>query len=422
MLSVALTLLVAAAAAPVASQGGAAQLDRAVTDLRLDWFFLLVFPLLYQWPLGAVWALLGGASAMLALLPWLPPQLRRGAAPSYRMDVHGHAGSITVRAGESLLEAGLRDGAALPYECRNGGCGVCRCTVLHGRVDHGPYQRSALSDAQRARGQTLACCATPLSDLEIEFELAVAPRAAPLQHRAIVERMDRLAPEVMRLVLALPDEEALPFVAGQYIQIVLPDGERRAFSFANPPHDNRRIELHVRRIPGGRFTGHVFDQMRVGDELRFEGPLGDFRLSDSDAPILMVAGATGFAPIKSIVEDAFHRGIARPMWLYWGVRRRADLYMLELAQRWQAEHDNFHVVPVLSEAAPEDAWTGRRGLVHEAMLADFPDLRGHEVYVCGSVKMVDAAVPAFVAQGVSEDACFSDAFVPVLRGQAAPAA
>jgi NAD(P)H-flavin reductase/ferredoxin len=421
MLSVALTLLVAAAVAPVASQGGAAQLDRAVTELRLDWFYLLVFPLLYQWPLGAVWALLGGATATLALLPWLPPRFRRAVAPSYRMDVHGLAAPITVRAGESLLEAGLRDGAALPYECRNGGCGVCRCTVLHGRVDHGPYQRSALSDAQRASGQTLACCATALSDLEIEFELAVSGRAAPLQHRAIVERMDRLAPEVMRLVLALPDEEALPFVAGQYINIVLPDGERRAFSFANPPHDNRRIELHVRRIPGGRFTGHVFEQMRVGDELRFEGPLGDFRLSESDAPILMVAGATGFAPIKSIVEDAFHRGITRPMWLYWGVRRRADLYMLELAQRWQAEHDNFHVVPVLSEAAPEDAWTGRRGLVHEAMLADFPDLRGHEVYVCGSVKMVDAAIPAFVAQGVSEDACFSDAFVPVLRGRAAPA-
>ncbi|MCW5657189.1 MAG: 2Fe-2S iron-sulfur cluster binding domain-containing protein [Burkholderiaceae bacterium] len=421
MWSVALTLLVAAAAAPVASQGGAAQLERAVTDVRLDWFYLLVFPLLYQWPLGAVWALLGGATAALVLLPWLPPRLRRGALPSHRMEVHGHAGPITARAGESLLEAGLRAGAALPYECRNGGCGVCRCTVLHGRVDHGPYQHSALSDAQRARGQTLACCATALSDLEIEFE---APLCAPLAtrlHRAIVERMDRLAPEVMRLTLVLPDEEPMAFVAGQYIHIVLPDGQRRAFSFANPPHDNTRIELHVRRIPGGRFTGHVFTQMQAGDELHFEGPLGSFRLNDSDAPILMVAGATGFAPIKSIVEDAFHRGIRRPIWLYWGVRRRADLYMLELALQWQSQHPNFQVVPVLSEATAEDAWTGRRGLVHEAMLADFPDLRGHEVYVCGSVKMVDAAVPAFVAQGLSEDACFSDAFLPVMGSAVASA-
>ena len=341
---------------------------------------------------------------------------------TYQLTIEPLGQTIDIEACQTVLDACLRAGVWLPHACGHGLCGTCKVQTLQGELDHGEASPFALMDFEREEAKCLACCATPLSDLEIEFELAVAPRAAPQQHRAVVERMDRLAPEVMRLVLALPDEGALPFVAGQYIHIVLPDGERRAFSFANPPHDNRRIELHVRHIPGGRFTGHVFTQMRVGDELRFEGPLGDFRLSDSDAPILMVAGATGFAPIKSIVEDAFHRGIARPMWLYWGVRRRADLYMLELAQRWQAEHPNFHVVPVLSEAAPEDAWTGRRGLVHEAMLADFPDLRGHEVYVCGSVKMVDAAVPAFVAQGVSEDACFSDAFLPVLRGHAVPAA
>ncbi|HNJ83531.1 MAG TPA: FAD-binding oxidoreductase, partial [Piscinibacter sp.] len=172
------------------------------------------------------------------------------------------------------------------------------------------------------------------------------------------------------------------------------------------------IELHVRRIPGGRFTGQVFTQMKVGDTLRFEGPLGDFTLREGEAPILFVAGATGFAPIKSIVEDAFARGITRPMRLYWGVRKRADLYALDLAEQWQREHANFRVVPVLSEPDPDGAWSGRTGLVHEAMLADFPDLSGHEVYVCGSVKMVEAAVPAFLAQGLGEGFCFSDAFVP----------
>jgi NAD(P)H-flavin reductase len=140
--------------------------------------------------------------------------------------------------------------------------------------------------------------------------------------------------------------------------------------------------------------------------------LGNFTLSESEHPILFVAGATGFAPIKSIVEDAFHRGIKRPMRLYWGTRKRRDLYMLELAQRWQREHANFAVIPVLSEAGPEDDWHGRRGLVHEAILGDFPDLHGHQVYVCGSVNMVDAAVPAFIARGLSEDSCFSDAFRP----------
>ena len=409
MISVALTLLVMAALAPVHSQGGAADLSQAVASVQLDWFYLLIFPLLYLWPLGQVWALLVGASAVLVLVPWLPPSWRRGAARSFQMSVHGVPAAVHVRAGETLLDAGLREGLALPYECRNGGCGVCRCSVLHGQVDHGVYQRSVLSDAQRALGQTLLCCATPLSDLEIEVELQAAAAPGVARYRARVHSMERLTPEVMRLRLDVTDGAPPAFVAGQYIHIVLDDGQRRAFSFANAPHDNRLIELHVRLIPGGRFTGAVFNTMQVGDELAFEGPLGDFRLRDSDAPILLVAGATGFAPIKSIVEDAFHRGIRRPMWLYWGVRQRRDLYMLELAQQWAAQHADFHLVPVLSE--PGDEWTGRRGLVHEAMLQDFPDLSGREVYVCGSVRMVEAAVPAFIARGLGEDFCFSDAFL-----------
>jgi NAD(P)H-flavin reductase/ferredoxin len=317
-----------------------------------------------------------------------------------------------VRAGETLLEAGLRHGLALPYECRNGGCGVCVCTVLHGEVDAGNYQRSALPDAARAQGRVLMCCATPLSDVDIEVETATAPtRKALALHEARVTAMGLLAPDVMHLTLKLPDGVAMPFRAGQYVNVVLDDGQRRAFSFANPPQVRDHIELHVRRVPGGRFTGHVFDALQVGDTLRLEGPLGDFTLRDGPTPILFVAGATGFAPIKSIVEDAFARGVERPMFLYWGVRRRADLYALDLALGWQRAHPNFHVVPVLSEPADEDHWSGRTGFVHEAMLADFPDLRGHEVYVCGSVKMVEAAVPAFLERGLGEDACFSDAFV-----------
>jgi NAD(P)H-flavin reductase len=162
--------------------------------------------------------------------------------------------------------------------------------------------------------------------------------------------------------------------------------------------------------------------MKVGDAVRFEGPLGDFTLRESAHPILFVAGATGFAPIKSIAEDAFARGLTRPMWLYWGVRQRSELYSLELAEQWQREHANFHVVPVLSQPGPRDSWTGREGLVHEAMLADFPDLRDYEVYVCGSVKMVEAAVPAFITQGLAEDLCFSDAFVPSPNPPAATSA
>jgi NAD(P)H-flavin reductase len=224
--------------------------------------------------------------------------------------------------------------------------------------------------------------------------------------------LEKLGHDVMRLAIELPAGERIGWAAGQYINIVLDDGQRRAYSFAGPPGTDGPIELHVRLVPGGRFTGHVFNAMKVGDEIRFEGPLGDFTLRESERPILFIAGATGFAPVKSIVEEAFARGLHRPMWLYWGVRRRADLYMAELAERWQREHPNFHFVPVLSHAEPADAWTGRSGLVHEAMLADFPDMRGYEVYVCGSVKMVEAAVPVFLEHGLGADACFSDAFVP----------
>ena len=407
------TLLALSLVEPALSQGGAANMAVAAGTLRFDWFLLALLPLFYLWPLGQVWALVGASTALLVALPWLAPGFKRRTKGEFALEVHAgtRVRALKVRAGETLLEAGLREGLALRFECRNGGCGVCVCSVMQGSVDHGAYQRSALPDPLRAQGQALMCCATPLSDLSIEVELV---DAAPLlqRHLCRVERIERLAPEMIRLRLSLPDGERIAFTAGQYINIVLDDGQRRAFSFANPPHDNAEVELHVRLIPGGRFTTHVFTRLQVGDRLAFEGPLGDFRLRDSARPILFVAGATGFAPVKSILEDAFHRGVQRPMWLYWGVRRRHDLYLLELAEGWQREHTNFHFVPVLSDPEPEDAWRGRTGLVHLAMLADFPDLSGHEVYVCGSVKMVEAAVPAFIAQGLAEDVCFSDAFMP----------
>lgn len=316
-----------------------------------------------------------GATLLLLLLPWLPP--RRGGRAPIQLTLHPGPVRVAARAGETLLEAGLRAGVVLPYDCRSGGCGACVCTVHNGRVDLGPYQPAALSEAMRARGQALMCCA---------------------------------------------------FSAGQYINILLDDGAKRAFSFANAPPDPAAppstagglIELHVRLIPRGRFTTHVFERMQVGDPVEFEGPLGRFTLHDSQRPILFVAGATGFAPIKSILEDAFRRGIQRPMTLYWGVRTRSDLYLLDLVDRWQREQPAFRFVPVLSAADDDKDWSGRRGLVHQAMIADHPSLAGFEVYACGSVRMVEAAVPDFLAHGLDEQFCFSDAFVPTRM--AAPAA
>jgi CDP-4-dehydro-6-deoxyglucose reductase, E3 len=413
--SVLAMLLVLSLVRPAFSQGGAADLGLAVASVQLDWFYLALFPLLVSWPLGEVWLLVTAGTALLLAIPLWPPTFRRRGRREYQLVVHGTEGAqaqLRLREGETILEAGLREGLALPYECRNGACGVCVCSIEHGAVTHRPYQRNALTDAATARGQALMCCAVPQGDVVIEVQgLAQVPGVARV-HTGRVIGLERLSDEVMRVMIEVPEDECLRFVAGQYINILIDGGDRRAFSFANAPHESGVVELHVRRIPGGRFTGHVFDGMRLGDTLRFEGPLGNFTLQESARPILFVAGATGFAPVKSILEDAFHRGIRRPMRLYWGVRRPKDLYMLDLAQRWQREHENFLVVPVVSHPEPQDGWTGRSGYVHEAMVADFANLTGYEVYVCGSLSMVQAAVPAFMAQGLSESACYSDAFLP----------
>ncbi|MBI3524246.1 MAG: cytochrome b N-terminal domain-containing protein [Betaproteobacteria bacterium] len=410
-----LSMLALALLKPALSQGGAANFGMDIGTLEFDWFYLAIFPLPYLWPLGRVWALVSGATALLALLPWLPPKFRRGAHQEFHITVHPDSCNIPVRAGETILEAGLRAGLALPFECRNGGCGACCCAILNGSVNHGTYQPGALSAADRALGQTLMCCAVPLSDIEIEYAADHAAAAVRVQrYNGRIERMERLSDDVMRLILSLPSGETIAFAASQYINILLDNGQRRAFSFANLPHQNDNIELHVRLVPSGLFTTHVFTQMQVGDSLQFEGPLGAFTLHESTRPIIFVAGATGFAPIKSIVEDAFQRGIRRPMLLYWGVRRRKDLYMLKLADQWQRGHPNYKFIPVLSEAGPEDRWPGRTGLVHEAIVRDFPDLTGYQVYVCGSVKMVETAFPAFLARGLTEEFCFSDAFLPAV--------
>jgi NAD(P)H-flavin reductase len=215
----------------------------------------------------------------------------------------------------------------------------------------------------------------------------------------------------MRVMLKLEGREPIEFYAGQYINILLEDGEKRAFSFATAPQVSDRIELQIRRIPGGRYTTQVFEKMQPGERVRFEGPLGSFFLrEDSEKPIIFVAGSTGFAPVKSMVEYAFARGMKRKMLLYWGTRRPEDMYLAALPAQWEREHDNFRFVPVISEPRPEDHWSGRTGLVHEAILEDFPNLAEYQVYASGSAGMVEAANPAFRARGLAQDDCFSDAF------------
>jgi CDP-4-dehydro-6-deoxyglucose reductase len=332
---------------------------------------------------------------------------------SYQISLQPGGHRFSAEADETILEAALTAGLLLPHSCRDGACGACKGKVLTGEVDFGDVTDGALSTAEREAGYALFCCATPRSDLTLEARSVTRASDIPVRKLPCrVQRLQRLAADVMLLDLKLPASEAFQFRAGQYIDILLANAQRRSFSIANAPHDTGHIELHVRRIDGGHFTGQVFDTMKEKDILRLEGPLGSFWLrEDTDRPILLVAGGTGFAPIKSIVEHVIHAGLQRPIALYWGARDRAGLYLDELARSWSVALPRFTYVPVLSDEKPEDAWTGRRGLVHQAVLDDFADLSDREVYACGAPAMVEAARDNFTARcGLPEDQFFADAF------------
>ncbi len=418
-ISIAVTLMfvVLALVKPILSQGGEADMSVVPTNIDFDWFELPVLALVYVTNPLHLWFWVLGLTALLFLIPWLPPTRRGAAKEQTRITFHPAHKAVTARFGETLLDAGLRQDINLPYECRNGGCGACKCTVLAGKVDPGLYQPSALSAEELAQGKVLLCCATALDDAEIEYDASAAVKAFK-EYRARVVKMEKLTYDVMRVLLKLPEGQQIPFKAGQYINIILDDGQRRAFSFANPPHEAEFVELQIRLMKGGLFTTHVFEKMKEGDEVRFEGPIGDFSLRESQRPIVFVAGATGFAPVKSMVEDAFKRGLKREIHLYWGVKQLRDLYLPDLPQQWARDHANFHFIPVLSDPAPEDVWNGRTGLVHEAILEDFPELKGHEIYACGSVRMVEAIFPFLKNHGAEDGACFSDAFTVSARSMA----
>jgi CDP-4-dehydro-6-deoxyglucose reductase, E3 len=318
----------------------------------------------------------------------------------------GH--EFDVDEGESVLTAALRQHLVLPYGCRNGACGSCKGRILEGRVDYGVYQRKALTEEEKAQGKALFCQAKPLTELVIEARTIGAARDIPIRTLPCrVQKMERLADDVIVLHLRLPANERLQFLAGQYLEFLLKDGSRRSFSMGNAPHDDELIQLHVRHVAGGQFTDHVFGKMKERDILRLEAPLGTFFLrEDSAKPIVFVASGTGFAPIKSIIEHALHKGLARPMVLYWGGRRPKDLYMDALARQWPIQY-----IPVVSDALPEDHWAGRTGFVHRAVMEDFPDLSTHQVYACGVPVMVDAAKRDFTQQcRLPEEEFFADSF------------
>lgn len=330
---------------------------------------------------------------------------------SYQVTIQPSGHQFIVERGQTVLEAALDAGFALPYGCRNGACGACKGKVLAGRVDYGEAQEGTLTAEDRKQGLALFCCAKPLEDLVIEVREVTAVKDIPVKTLPCrVERLEKLCHDVMGIWLKLPSSERLQFLPGQYIDFLLKDGKRRSFSLANAPEEDALLELHARHVPGGYFTDHIFNVMKVKDILRINGPLGSFFLRESDKPAIFVAGGTGFAPIKSILTHAFHHRVDRQMVLYWGARTVKDLYMPELPAKWQQEHDNFSFIPVIQAPAPEEHWTGRTGHVHEAVLADFADLSGYQAYVCGAPVMVAAARRDFTARGLPAEEFYSDSF------------
>jgi CDP-4-dehydro-6-deoxyglucose reductase len=337
---------------------------------------------------------------------------------SFSITIQPSGRQFDMQRDDTVLSAAISAGIGLPYGCKDGACGSCKCKLLEGRVIHGAHQEKALSQAEEDAGYLLTCCATPQTDLVIEARQVVGMGDFPvIKMPTRVTRLSRVAPDVMVLRLQLPATNSFGFRAGQYIEFVLKDGHRRSYSMANAPHAVKEagpegIELHIRHMPGGLFTDHVFNGLKEKEILRVEGPFGTFFLrEESDRPVVLLGSGTGFAPLKAIIEHMRHAGITRPTVLYWGCRSKQDLYLNDWAEQQAAELPWLRYVPVLSDALPEDQWTGRTGFVHQAVLADLPDLSAHEVYACGAPVMVQSARCDFVAQaGLPDEYFYADAF------------
>lgn len=327
---------------------------------------------------------------------------------AYDVHIAGTDLHFACDAQQNILDAALKAGIEMPYSCRKGVCGNCAGAVASGEVQCPPAGEIVQP------GQHLFCQCLPLGDLEIvPTAWHRTDPAARKTFNVKVYRNTPAADDVSVLQLRLPAGQRAKFKAGQYLQIALPDGSRRSYSMANPPHESDMLQLHVRHVPGGQFT-QIVQQLKAGDVLRVELPFGSFELrEESVAPMLCVVGGTGFAPVKSLLDDIVKKGIKRPITLIWGGRNRGGLYLMAAVERWKKMLPEFTFVPAVEDPGDAQALGGFHGRVDEAVRAHCTALADSEVYCCGAPAMVASVKKVCVDErGLDPRHFFSDVFVP----------
>ena len=329
------------------------------------------------------------------------------------VSVVGASNAIEVPAGKTLLEAMLELGLAMPHDCKVGSCGTCKFKLVSGKISELSPSALALEGDEVRGGYRLACQAIPRSDLTIAVD-------APLEHGATaveeflgtIVAAPRLCDDIVGLTVEL--DRPLTFKPGQYADLTAPGMEEpRSYSFACASLSGpaRQLRFHIRHVPNGMFTDWLFGADRTGTELNVMAPYGQFRLKDSNAPILCVAGGSGLAPIVSILQEALAAGGTRPVHLLYGARRQPNLYALDeiaaLRERWAAP---FTFVPALSDEPLDSDWTGARGIITEHLHA-LADLSAHEAYLCGPPGMIDLAEGQLLSAGMGSAAISADRFL-----------
>lgn len=339
---------------------------------------------------------------------------------SYQVTIEPTGDIVSVREGQTILDAALRQGVWLPFACGHGTCATCKVQLLEGEVDIGEASSFALMDVEREEGKILACCAIPHSDVVIEADIDVDPDflGFPVQDfSATLLAIESLSPTIKGLVLQL--DRDIEFQAGQYINLALPGIEgSRAFSIANPPSEKRLLELHVRLVPGGAATTYIHESLKQGDSLQLSGPYGQFFVRKSDGgDVVFIAGGSGLSSPESMLMDMLEHGDTRKIYLFQGARDLAELYHRERFEQLASQYANFQYIPALNASLEEDNWQGFKGFVHEAAVAHFGGkFAGHKAYLCGPPPMIDAAVTALMQGRLFERDIHMERFLTAADG------